>query len=77
VSAEISKKDAAVVSAAIAAYLAEPTTTKAATSSQNLAQLQRRFKVLSERMEALEKKVYRLETSVNDASRRVEEMRER
>jgi peptidoglycan hydrolase CwlO-like protein len=77
VSAEISKKDAAVVSAAIAAYLAEPTTTKAATSSQNLAQLQRKFKMLSERMEALEKKVDRLETSVNDVSRRVEEMRER
>jgi ubiquinone biosynthesis protein UbiJ len=75
VSTEISKKDAAAISAAIAAYLAEPTT--AAASSQNLAQLQRRFKVLSERMEALEKKVYRLETSVNDASRRVEEMRER
>jgi peptidoglycan hydrolase CwlO-like protein len=77
VSTEISKKDAAVVSAAIAAYLAEPTTTKAATSSPSIAQLQRRFKMLSERMEALEKKVERLETSVNNVSRRVEEMKEK
>jgi peptidoglycan hydrolase CwlO-like protein len=77
VSTEISKKDAAVVSAAIAAYLAEPTTTKAATSSPSIAQLQRRFKMHSERMEALEKKVERLETSVNNVSRRVEEMKEK
>jgi peptidoglycan hydrolase CwlO-like protein len=77
VSTEISKKDAAVVSAAIAAYLAEPTTTKAATSSPSIAQLQRGFKMLSERMEALEKKVERLETSVNNVSRRVEEMKEK
>jgi peptidoglycan hydrolase CwlO-like protein len=77
VSTEISKKDAAVVSAAIAAYLAEPTTTKAATSSPDIAQLQRRFKLLSERIEALEKKVDRLETSANDVSRRIEEMREK
>jgi ubiquinone biosynthesis protein UbiJ len=75
VSTEISKKDAAAISAAIAAYLAEPTTTAA--SSQNLAQLQRKFKMLSERMEALEKKVYRLETSVKDVSRRVEEIKEK
>ena len=73
-SKEISKEDAAVVSAAIAAHLAKPTTTKAATSGESIAQLQRSLRILSERMKALEKKMDRLETSVNNVSRRVEEM---
>lgn len=73
-SKKISKKDTAVVSAAIAAYLAKPTTTKAATSGEPIAQLQRSLKILLERMEALEEKINRLEASINDVNRRVEEM---
>lgn len=73
-SKDVSKKDAAVLSAAIAAHLAKPTTTKAATSGESIAQLQRSLRILSERMKALEKKLDRLETSVDDVSRRVEEI---
>lgn len=74
---KICKKDAAVISAAVAAYLAKPTTTKAATSGVAIVQLQRSLQLLLERMEALEKKMDRLEASVNDVSRRVGEMSEK
>jgi DUF917 family protein len=73
-STEINKKDAAAVSAAIAAYLAKPTVTKAASSGEAIAQLQRSLQLLLQRMEALEKKMNILAASVNDVSRRVEEM---
>mgnify|MGYP001085033257 CR=1 FL=1 len=73
-SKKISKEDAAVVSAAIAAYLAKPATRKAATSGEAIVQLRRSLELLLERMESLEKKIDRLEASVNDLSRRVEKM---
>jgi CII-binding regulator of phage lambda lysogenization HflD len=73
-STEINKKDAAAVSAAIAAYLAKSTATQDAVSGEAIAQLQRSLELLLERMESLEKKMDMLAASVNDVSRRVEEM---
>lgn len=73
-STEIGKKDAAVVSAAVAAYLTKLAATKSTASGEPFAQLQRSLELLLERMESLERKLDRLEASVNDLSRRVEKM---
>jgi methyl-accepting chemotaxis protein len=73
-SEEISRMNAAIVSAAIIAHLAKPTTTKAASSGESVAQLQRSLQSLSERMKAIEERTEKLETSMNDVSRRIEEM---
>lgn len=67
---DISKKEAAALSVAVAAYLAKPISAKTSTAFE----LQKTLKLLLEKVIHLENRIDELSSSVNDIKEKVERM---
>lgn len=76
---EISKKEAALISTAIAAYLAKPVAPRAAGISEEAAitRLRRDLRLLLKRVADLEGKMDKLNMSMSDLRRRVDRIEKR
>ncbi len=68
---DVSKKEAAAISAAIAAYLAKPRLTEAPSS---VSDVQKTLELLLEKFSQLEKQIDELDSTVNEIKVKVERM---